>query len=65
MEVIAYADKANERLRRRYRTLVLGKIRNKMLLKQLLHGNYLVLFGDDDRKNSLKLALVFMYTFDN
>lgn len=45
VEVIAYADKANERLRRRYRTLVLGKIRNKMLLKQLLHGNYLVLFG--------------------
>ncbi|CYW93459.1 transposase [Streptococcus suis] len=33
MEVIAYADKANERLRRRYRTLVLGKNKKQNVAK--------------------------------
>ncbi|QZT28430.1 IS110 family transposase [Streptococcus suis] len=33
VEVIAYADKANERLRRRYRTLVLGKNKKQNVAK--------------------------------
>ncbi|WP_238142205.1 IS110 family transposase [Streptococcus suis] len=36
VEVIAYADKANERLRRRYRTLVLGKNKKQNVAKKAI-----------------------------